>query len=454
MMKRLLARLRRPVQIRRDRGVALIMVSVVIACLGALVSEFSYNARVDLEAAANGRDLLRAEYLARSGVALSRLLIKVQNAVLDPNRKYIGDVQIADFAPYLIRAFGGEADERAGLGALLGFDSSSLKGMGAGKGASFDVQMTSDDGRLNINCGGGLNDLPRQAALYGVLSSLFWPPRYNRLFESPDADGQINTRDDVARAIVDWADVDETRFEPAQTGRAASSGSGPEDYRYDASRDPYRAHNHFFDTTEEVHLVRGFGDETYGSFAELFTAYGTCKINLGALRPESWPLIAAVIRGTVKDEKKNDPILTDEVLLAALAQRVIQQAQLLGGFNSVSDFIKLVGDPNQQIDSTPTGIAALTGQQPSTTSSPSSSSSSSSSGVTGVALDPNKVNQVVTTGARRIWRLDSVGLVERTKERKVQVHIRAVWDTTHFNQNTTSGDPNDRQGTWVYYRLD
>jgi hypothetical protein len=74
--------------------------------------------------------------------------------------------------------------------------------------------------------------------------------------------------------------------------------------------------------------------------------------------------------------------------------------------------------------------------------------------VTGIALDPAKVNQVVTTGPRRIWRLDAVGLVERTKERKVQVHIRAVWDTTHFNQNTTSGDINDRQGTWVYYRLD
>src|SRR6476659_4552712 len=129
-----------------QRGVALIMVSVVIAVLGAVVAEFSYNARVDLEAAANGRDLLRAEYLARSGIALSRLLIKVQGSVLDPGRKIFGDVQIADFAPYLIRAFGGDSEERAGLGSMLGIDSSSLKGLGAGKGATFDVQMTSDDG--------------------------------------------------------------------------------------------------------------------------------------------------------------------------------------------------------------------------------------------------------------------------------------------------------------------
>ena len=447
-LARLRARLGRPVA--NERGVALIMVAVVIAVLGAVLTEFSYNARVDLEAAANGRDLLRAEYLARSGVALSRLLIKVQQAVLDPARKFVGDAQIADYAPYLIRAFGGDSEERAGLGSLLGIDSSSLKGLGMGKGATFDVTMTSDDGRLNLNCGGGMNDGARQAVLYGVLSSMFWPPRYNRLFENPDADGQLNTRDDVARAILDWADIDETKFEPPQPGKTASTGGGAEDYRYDAGKDPYRAHNHYYDSVEELHMVRGMGDETFGSFGEMFTVYGSCKVNLGALRPESWPLVAAIIRATVTDEKKNDPLLTDEILVAALAQRAISQAQLFGGFQSVQDFVKIVGDPNAEVSATSTTGGPTTAAA--STSKPSSSASSS--GVNGIALDPKKVTQVVTTGARRTYRLDAVGLVERTKTRKVQVHVRAVWDTTHFNQNTTSPDPNDRQGTWVYYRLD
>ncbi len=437
-----------------QKGVALIMATVIIAMLSAVVAEFSYNARVDLEAASNGRDLLRAEYLARSGLALSRLLIKVQQSVLDPNRKFIGDVQISEFAPYLIRAFGGDSEERAGLGAILGISADSLKGMGAGKGATFDAQLTAEDGRLNLNCGGGINDVQREAALYGVLSALFWPPRYNRLFESADADGQLSTRDDVARGIVDWADVDETRFEPAANGKPASSGSGGEDYRYDAGRDPYRAHNYYYDSLEELHMVRGMKESIFGSFGELFTVYGSCKVNLGALRPESWPLVAAIIRGTVKDEQKNNAMLLDEVLMAALAQRAISQSQLLGGFQSIQDFIKIIGDPNQQIDSTPTGIAALLGDKSTTASTSSSSSSSSSSGVTGIALDPAKVTQVVTTGPRRVYRVDSIGIVQRTKERSVKVHIRAVWDTTHFNQNTTSGDVNDRQGTWVYYRLD
>ena len=58
----------------------------------------------------------------------------------------------------------------------------------------------------------------------------------------------------------------------------------------------------------------------------------------------------------------------------------------------------------------------------------------------------------VTPG--RILGHEAVGTVERTATRKVQVHIRAIWDTTHYNQNTQSSDQNDRQGTWLYYRLD
>ena len=69
-------------------------------------------------------------------------------------------------------------------------------------------------------------------------------------------------------------------------------------------------------------------------------------------------------------------------------------------------------------------------------------------------LDPTKLNSVVTVGPRRVYRLDATGTIQRTTEKKIEVHIRGVWDTMHFNQNTTSGDVNDRQGTWVYWRQD
>src|SRR6185312_9482465 len=322
-LRQLWQRLRRPVIVRRRRqaGIALIVVTVTLAVLGAVIGDFSFNARVDLEAAANARDTLRAEYLARSGMQLSRLLIKVQQSVLDKNRQFVGDIQISDFAPYLMKAFGGESDERAGLGALLGIDVSTMKGLGVGKGATFDVTMTSDDGRINLNCGGGLNPNQQQAqALYGLISALFWPPRYEnppwRIWGWPDSDGQIAQRDETARAIIDWTDMDETQFMPTTTlpgGQAPSSGTGggAEAYNYDGSRDPYKARDNFYDTLEELNLVRGVGDNFWGTFGELFTVYGGCQINVGAIPPEKWPIMAAIIRYAAKDP--NNQVLTDDL---------------------------------------------------------------------------------------------------------------------------------------------
>ncbi len=429
--------------VRRDAGIALIIVTVAITILGAVAGDFAYSTRVDLEAASNGRDELRAEYLARSGIQLARLLIKVQQSVIDRNVQYLGDIQIGDFAPLLVGAFAGSTEERAGLGAFLGIDASQVKGLGVGKNATFDVQMRSDDGRLNINCGGGFNDVTHQQQLYGILSALMFPPRYNKLFEQSDADGQYYTRDDVTRAVIDWADVDETRFAPLITnGQAGSSSTGSEDYRYDTGRDPYRAHNMFYDTVEEVNLVRGVGDGWWGSFGELLTAYGGCKINISAVRPENWPLVAAIIRATVKDEHKTDSALLDDVLLAQLAQQIMSLAQFTGGFSSVDQFISLISDPAAALKSLSAGTGSTNPPPP----------SSGSSQIAGVPLDPVKVKAVLTTGPRRIYRLDSTGTIQRTANKKIDIHIRAIWDSAHFNQNTTSGDVNDRQGTWVYWR--
>ena len=437
-------KLRRPVS--RQKGIALVIVASTIAVLAAVLGDFSYNARVDLETAANGRDQLRAEYLARSGIQLAHLLIKVQQTVLDQAqvRQFIGDVQIGDFAPYLMKAFGGADDERAGLGSLLGIDTAKMKGLGVGKNATFDVVMTSDDGRLNVNCGGGINDVPHQQQLYAILSSLFWPPRYNRMFEAPDADGQYWTRDDTAAAIVDWADLDENRFVPPP----ATSSTSSEDYRYDASRDPYKAHNNFYDTIEELTLVRGVSDDVWGSFGEMLTIYGGCKINLAAVRPENWPLVAAIIRATVKDDHKGDPTLLDDVLLAGLAQQIIALAQLTGGFQSVSQFVNLISDPATALKNATSSTSSSQQSQPITPVLPGGSS------VTGVPLDAAKVNNVVTVGPRRIYRLDATGTIQRTRDKKIEMHIRGVWDSAHSNQNTTSADPNDMRGTWVYWRVD
>lgn len=450
-LHRLWARLQRPIEGRRRRqaGIALVVVTVTLAVLGAVVGDFAFNARVDLEAAANTRDTLRAEYLARSGMQLSRLLIKVQQSVLDANRQYIGDIQIADFAPYLMKAFGGPADERAGLGSLLGIDVSQMKGLGVGKNACFDVSMSSDDGRVNVNCGGGINPNQTQAqALYGLLAAMFWPPRYDnppwRIWGYPDEDGQISNRDETARAIIDWTDLDEQQFQPQITlpggATPSASSSGAENYRYDAGRDPYKARNNYYDTLEELNLVRGVGDSFWGTYGELLTVYGGCKVNIGAVPPEKWPIMAAIIRYAAKDP--NNQMLLDDVQVAAIAQRILGLMQMTGGalVKDVDTLIKFINDPEAAMKDMMGGG--------------SSSSTPSGNGLLGIQLDPARAKQVMTMGPRRIYRLDAVGTIQRTETKKIEVHIRGIWDTQHVNQNTTSVDRNDLYGTWVYWRQD
>src|SRR5207253_1229254 len=65
----------------QHRGVALILVLTTIAILTSIGVDFSYSSRVSLKLAENLRDETRAEYLAKSAVNLSRLLLHFQKQV-------------------------------------------------------------------------------------------------------------------------------------------------------------------------------------------------------------------------------------------------------------------------------------------------------------------------------------------------------------------------------------
>ena len=64
-----------------QRGVALILVLTTVAILASIGVDFSYSSRVSLKLAENLRDETRAEYLARSAINLSRLLLHFQKQV-------------------------------------------------------------------------------------------------------------------------------------------------------------------------------------------------------------------------------------------------------------------------------------------------------------------------------------------------------------------------------------
>src|SRR5215470_11800157 len=129
---RIRALLRRRVN---DRAFALIAVVGVIAVLTIVVTEFAFTTGVDYAAAANARDDMRAHFLARSLVNLSRLVIKVQKDILDKNRRQLAslglpDVQIGDFMTMLETPFCGGKEELGEMARLANVDAASMKGLG------------------------------------------------------------------------------------------------------------------------------------------------------------------------------------------------------------------------------------------------------------------------------------------------------------------------------------
>jgi len=129
-----------------ERGIAMLLVLVGIAVLALVANEVRYNSVVELRLATNQRDELRAHYLAKSGIAMSRLMLRFQ--------KQLDQIQIPNMGGMLQQLMGALTGGGAaganplaalaggpgGLGALAGLAGGAAGGAGAG-GGSMSIQL-------------------------------------------------------------------------------------------------------------------------------------------------------------------------------------------------------------------------------------------------------------------------------------------------------------------------
>ena len=440
-----------------EQGVALLAVAVATGLTGVMVAEFSTKTNVDMVASYNAKDDMKLHFLARSGMNLSQLIMRVQTEILDkPNiRQIMGDLQLADYSGMFMGAFGGSQEEIEGVASMLGgFAARDMKGLGVPQG-KFDVQITTEDNRINLNCANG-GDTAR-SNLHAQLVNLFFPRGYDPVFQNEDADGWRRDRQTQAAAIVDYIDNNSTRYDPEQP-----RGTGPEDYGYEGLRDKYLAKNTYLDSVGELRQIRGVDDRFWQLFGQAFTVYGGCKLNMNAV--ENPLLIANVIFVATKVDARNTPVY-NELNILTLARLVVAVRGLGYSFtadneqNSLRLFSEFVQNPKQKLEEF--FMNPMAGGAGNTPQIPQDMQPLLQTVQEGLELDPQLLSTVATAGPRRTYRVEAFAEIgEDDAPYKLTKRIVGVWDTkAPPPQNTRSPggqDVSGRQGfgAWVYWRED
>ncbi len=268
---------RRPARGQARDGFALLLSLVAIAILAIMITDLHETTGMGFAAAHAQRDRLRAEYLARSGVNLTRMLVAQEPAIRQlvavPYKLLVGrsppQLPVWQFANTILRPFSDLDGSKEDV-ASAGFDLDMAQGLG-NTGGTFEVFAVAENGKFNINLRSPRHNVGTGAQVAMLLYSLTGgyqasPNKYDTLFSQVDDRGRLTTRLDVVSNIVDWWDLDDqrTQFDPAL---ATATAAGGEDSAYYSSLpDPYAIKNGPLDTLEELRLVRGVDDNFWATF--------------------------------------------------------------------------------------------------------------------------------------------------------------------------------------------
>jgi general secretion pathway protein K len=365
-----------PVQ---HRGVALILVLTTLAILTAVGVDFSYSSRVSLKLAENLRDETRAEYLAKSAINLSRLLLHFQKQV-DQMGGQLGAALgglVPGGAPGIPPAPGNPAaaagnnlgirlwqvvpiDSNA-FGALLSgsmhaleaakaaAETSALPLAAAGKRAaahdfggfegSYHAGIVDENSRINVQALDNVGNTPM--AVYTQLRAMMADPKYDFIFDEPDANRDRVRREDLVLAMKDWIDIDETgtALDPTNPQRPFVNGFSDENSAYSRYEPRYKAKNGRFDSLEELYMVRGVNDRFMAAFGDRLTVWPDINSKLNVNTDDPQQMLTNIL---IAAANPNDPVLRDPRMLQTILQ-AIQVRKMFSFFGlSAQDFVSIL----------------------------------------------------------------------------------------------------------------
>jgi len=378
---------------RSERGAALLVAIVAVAVLTALAVDLAYQTQVRLRIAAAGRDELRAQALAQSGVTMARLVLGFQ-AQLDA-----ASATAAKVGETIAGATGGQQPGAAPampriqlwnlvpVGAMLS-DALFPPEEGAGAGPAgpaatdkppeggaptvatapladfqggFDAKIEDEGQKINVQLDARDVAGPLGAQVETLLR-LTCDPRWDPLFDRLDAEGQRYTRTDLVNNLKDWVDQDNVTSSLAvsfpagncspvlSSSKIFEAGFGDENFPYDRGEDRYKTKNSRMDSLEELHLVAGVSDAFMAAFGDQLTAYLPleAKINVNSTDLESLRLSVQFLADPAAPQAWHDPAFLPNLQKLLLARSN-------GGMTSITpadlkETVELAGQKTRNID--------------------------------------------------------------------------------------------------------
>ena len=247
---------------KRDRGIALIIVLIIVAALTVIVTGFAYSMRVETKLARNTRFNPDMDWLGRSGVELARYLL---------SKRAPGQEQM----DALHQKWAGGSG-RIGMDAMAElepWEELPMTNVKLGNG-TFSIKITDMERKLNIN------SAPEPLLRYIL--------EMHGGVDATDVDVFIDS-------LRDWMDPDENH-----------GLNGAESDFYLSEYPPYYSKNGPLDHITELKLVQGFKENPsiYNVFAKNFTAISGGLINVNTASAQVLGLLPGM-----------DPIIAGDIVM-------------------------------------------------------------------------------------------------------------------------------------------
>ena len=352
VMEKILSRLKKP-----ERGVALLIVAVMITVILPIVTDMNYEARTEFELAMNYKRKAEAQILAQSGVNFAVIIFDLQRQVEGVLKQFgLGQsIEIWDIVPFdtaLLRAFT-MAGPFVEMEDVMSKTRDDVKGsmtneeegdfMYTQEGdplfqfpGDFRIEFSTEDDKINLNH----LAYGARAAVIKMLEAIIEPDFYDFIFLENTSRKEYVSRVELVQNIVGWVNVGNERY---VDGEKYIVG-GDQQVLYDRFEPRYRVKNAKFNTIEELMMVYGVNDVIYRILEPHITIYSTGKININKASPM---MIEAIIRAYAVD--KSLAVFYNEDSMREILGKILAK-RARNGFAKPSDFIAACAEEGIELE--------------------------------------------------------------------------------------------------------